>query len=342
MLPIKYLARIAIGAASLGLVVSLLVAGPGVATPAAAPVRAAARPVPSAVAAPAAQDAANYVGQETCLGCHADQSYKGTAHAMTTNPRTPAATHGCESCHGPGKAHVDGDGDATKILNPGTMAPQKASEQCVSCHNRDKHALWPGSQHDQRNVGCVTCHSVHAPKGPTQLKAADEIAAVCHLPPERRQQTAQPVPSHAGPRRQDAVLVVPQPTRFGQPEAAGLRDHRRPGVCKLPRREARPVSLGARAGGECLRHLPRPARLEQRAHARRESPVPLPALSRDVAAPTDGVRRVRAEELAKTRTRSPAAAACSATSRFTARTRHPGKRSFGSRGDRQCPSDRQS
>jgi len=182
MLPTKYLARIAIGTASLGLLVSLFVAGPGVATPAAAPAPAAKPPVPVAAAASAAQDAANYVGQETCLGCHADKTYKGTAHAMTTNPRTPASTRGCESCHGPGKAHVDGGGDKAKILNPGTMAAQKASEQCVSCHNRDQHALWPGSQHDQRNVGCATCHSAHAAKGPSQIKAASEmqLCATCH------------------------------------------------------------------------------------------------------------------------------------------------------------------
>lgn len=124
----------------------------------------------------------DYVGEDTCLTCHDGQSYKGTLHALKSNPRTPAATHGCESCHGPGKAHVDGSGDKTKIQNPAKMDPRDASEICTTCHDRAKHALWDGSQHDQRNVSCVTCHSVHSPKGQKQLKAADEmtLCATCH------------------------------------------------------------------------------------------------------------------------------------------------------------------
>jgi DmsE family decaheme c-type cytochrome len=133
--------------------------------------------------APATQ-AGNYVGEDTCLTCHEQQTYKGTAHARTFNERTPAATHGCESCHGPGQAHVDGSGDKTKIVNPKNLTPAAASEICTTCHNRSKHALWSGSQHDQRQLGCVTCHSVHAPQGDPQLKAKSEIelCATCHRP----------------------------------------------------------------------------------------------------------------------------------------------------------------
>jgi DmsE family decaheme c-type cytochrome len=62
------------------------------------------------------------------------------------------------------------------------MAPSEASQTCVTCHNRTAHALWDGSQHDQRNVGCVSCHSVHHPKGPSQLKARNqnELCSTCH------------------------------------------------------------------------------------------------------------------------------------------------------------------
>jgi DmsE family decaheme c-type cytochrome len=130
-------------------------------------------------APPAGSD---YVGEDTCLTCHEQQAYKGTAHAFAANPRTPAATHGCESCHGPGKAHVDGEGDKTKIVNPGTLPPDQASDTCTTCHNRATHALWEGSQHDQRKVGCLSCHSVHTPVGDSMIKAKSqiELCSTCH------------------------------------------------------------------------------------------------------------------------------------------------------------------
>ena len=128
------------------------------------------------------QQPGNYVGEATCLTCHDSQAYKGTAHALTSNPKTPASTHGCESCHGPGKDHVDAGGDKTKIVNLKTLAPREASAVCTTCHDRATHALWDGSQHDQRNVSCLNCHSIHTPKGDKQLKAATEpeLCATCH------------------------------------------------------------------------------------------------------------------------------------------------------------------
>jgi DmsE family decaheme c-type cytochrome len=131
-------------------------------------------------AAPAA--GGEYVGEDTCLTCHEDQGYKGTAHARTFNEKTPAAQQGCESCHGPGKEHVDASGDKSKILNPATMGVREASATCTTCHNRATHALWDGSQHDLRQVGCTSCHSVHSSSGEPQLKAKDETAlcGLCH------------------------------------------------------------------------------------------------------------------------------------------------------------------
>jgi hypothetical protein len=71
-------------------------------------------------AAPATQQAvtaADFAGDDTCLTCHEEKSkgYHGSAHARVADPRTPAAGKGCESCHGPGQAHVEAGGDRTKI-----------------------------------------------------------------------------------------------------------------------------------------------------------------------------------------------------------------------------------
>lgn len=162
------------GLAALGLVLGVVLA-------LSSPVQAAGARAARAPQAPV-PDASEYVGQDTCVTCHDDQSYKGTSHALVSNPRSPAAGRGCESCHGPGKAHAESGGDTTKIVRLGQLKPQEASVTCTTCHDRGTHALWSGSQHDQRNVGCISCHSVHTPKGEKLLKASSVTAqcATCH------------------------------------------------------------------------------------------------------------------------------------------------------------------
>lgn len=177
---VPHLTRGVLAAATVGLGIAIF----GVATPRAV------RTDPPKSAGGQAPAAAEYVGEETCLTCHEAQNYKGTLHAAKFNPRTPASSHGCESCHGPGKAHVDGGGDKTKIVNPKTLTPQAASATCTTCHDRAKHALWDGSQHDQRNLGCLSCHSVHTPAGPKQIKARTEmeLCGTCHKNITNKQQ----------------------------------------------------------------------------------------------------------------------------------------------------------
>jgi DmsE family decaheme c-type cytochrome len=154
---------------------------------------------PAAQPPPSTQPA-GYVGEDTCLTCHDGQSYQGTAHALKSNPKTPASTHGCESCHGPGKAHVDAGGDPALIQDLAKLPPREASAVCATCHDRGTHALWDGSPHDQRNVSCVTCHSVHAGKGDKQLKAATqpELCASCHRNIVNRQHRFSHMPVREG------------------------------------------------------------------------------------------------------------------------------------------------
>ena len=138
---------------------------------------------PPAASAPAAPAQAGYAGSDTCLTCHdMEASLKGTPHWQAKNPRSPMATHGCESCHGPGQAHVDDDAKG-HMKKFGQMKPAEISETCVACHNRGAHAAWDGSAHDRRNLSCATCHSVHSPKSPEkQLVQPTEtqVCATCH------------------------------------------------------------------------------------------------------------------------------------------------------------------
>lgn len=151
----------------------------------AAPQQNVAAPGKAAPAAPKAAAASGYVGEDTCLTCHENKKkgYHGSPHSRATDPRTPAAKQGCESCHGPGQAHVDGGGDKTKITNPTVLAPRQVSALCTTCHNRGEHANWKGSAHDSRNITCTTCHSIHEYTSETgQLKAATQLdtCAQCH------------------------------------------------------------------------------------------------------------------------------------------------------------------
>jgi DmsE family decaheme c-type cytochrome len=134
-------------------------------------------PAPKTPQTQPAVAAAGYAGEETCLTCHDDmkKGYHDSPHARVQNVRTPKANMGCESCHGPGKAHVDADGDPNLIKRLGQVTPAEMSETCTTCHNRAEHAEWAGSKHDGRSLSCATCHSIHSPKSEKgQLKAATE------------------------------------------------------------------------------------------------------------------------------------------------------------------------
>jgi DmsE family decaheme c-type cytochrome len=136
--------------------------------------------------APAAAQATGFVGDETCSTCHEPEG-KGlhaTLHGKAQNVRTPAAKTGqsCETCHGPGQAHVD-TGDKTKIKRFNAMSPKDVNATCLTCHSKGSHAQWNGGMHDARNVSCASCHSIHNPKSEkAQLKTvtAVQTCETCH------------------------------------------------------------------------------------------------------------------------------------------------------------------
>ena len=54
-------------------------------------------------------DTSQFIGSDSCAECHGAESthYALTAHAKTKVLNAPIDRHGCESCHGGARAHVD-------------------------------------------------------------------------------------------------------------------------------------------------------------------------------------------------------------------------------------------
>jgi DmsE family decaheme c-type cytochrome len=117
--------------------------------------------------APAQGSSTDYVGDETCVGCHEDQQkrFKNTIMGkIYARPRTELEKLGCESCHGPGKAHVEAGGSKDTIpLRFGKDSNNSIEEQnaaCLACHTRGNRLFWKGSSHESRAMACVDCHQV--------------------------------------------------------------------------------------------------------------------------------------------------------------------------------------
>ncbi len=120
-----------------------------------------------------------YVGSETCEACHEETVKKFSRTPHATAPGW-SAEKACESCHGPGQAHVDND-DGTGIVRPTTLLPEEASAVCLSCH-KEQHSQFgfPQSTHSLSDVSCVDCHNPHSVAVKMIDKGRVELCATCH------------------------------------------------------------------------------------------------------------------------------------------------------------------
>jgi len=128
---------------------------------------------------------ATYVGSDTCKGCHEDKAkdMANTYHGKilgTKLARGDMQARGCEGCHGPGSKHLENQADPSTIIRFTKRSVQPAevrSAACLQCHQHGKQMLWQGSPHDQRDVTCSTCHSIHGPaseKGQLKIVKPDQ------------------------------------------------------------------------------------------------------------------------------------------------------------------------
>lgn len=104
-----------------------------------------------------------YVGVATCAGCHEiEAELIGLAHHAAVV--TSSVTSGCETCHGPGKAHSsDSDGPRNKITHPQKLSPAAQAELCSRCHRTEAVGHGGGGVAGflRAGLGCTDCHFVH-------------------------------------------------------------------------------------------------------------------------------------------------------------------------------------
>lgn len=135
--------------------------------------------------------AAGYVGSEACMQCHekdaAQFAASGKGSLLLKHPRDRHEAQGCETCHGPGKAHSESGGEERGGMvvfsrkSPSSVADRNAV--CLSCHEKTARLQWQGSAHEARDVACSDCHAVmhsDAEKGSLVKATVVETCGQCH------------------------------------------------------------------------------------------------------------------------------------------------------------------
>ena len=108
-------------------------------------------------AAPPEHAGSSYVGSDTCQPCHDDiyRTVSDSAHLALLENEHPGQK-GCESCHGPGSAHVNGNGDASKVFRFGESSVEVVRARCGQCHQN-----FMGQDAGHQKLSCLACHSAH-------------------------------------------------------------------------------------------------------------------------------------------------------------------------------------
>jgi len=115
-------------------------------------------------------------GADSCLVCHQKEKWGvmgifNTRHGSQTDPDAPFTNLQCEGCHGPSQEHRKA---RKKSETPvpvlfGEDSPTPIPEQnsaCLNCHESHTGAGWFGSRHESTDVGCASCHKLHAKRDP--------------------------------------------------------------------------------------------------------------------------------------------------------------------------------
>ncbi len=127
-----------------------------------------------------------------CTRCHDESETKPilaiyqTKHGVRGDPRTP----NCQTCHGESENHLKGDTTGKGrpapdvVFNKGVYAASDdkvRSAQCLACHKGTARTDWDGSQHQNNQLACNSCHLIHSPVDKVRdRKTQTEVCFSCH------------------------------------------------------------------------------------------------------------------------------------------------------------------
>jgi DmsE family decaheme c-type cytochrome len=128
----------------------------------------------------AALPAAAQYDDSDCAICHEETAaaFLKTGHAGA--PGWDGKTD-CQSCHGPGDAHIEEGGDPERIIRPQTLSSRESSDTCLACHQREeKHFSARQGIHRLGDVGCISCHDPHSAARAMLPVQGAKLCSECH------------------------------------------------------------------------------------------------------------------------------------------------------------------
>jgi DmsE family decaheme c-type cytochrome len=127
------------------------------------------------------------VGVATCKACHPKryESYAASIHSRKAIPNSPANKSGCESCHGPGAAHLEkmgARGAGIFVFSKKLVDAEQKSARCLSCHSETPRInFWDMGRHRAEGISCDNCHTVHAGTRKNLKAQQPDLCNICHL-----------------------------------------------------------------------------------------------------------------------------------------------------------------
>ncbi|MCU0726126.1 MAG: DmsE family decaheme c-type cytochrome [Planctomycetes bacterium] len=120
------------------------------------------------------------VGSATCAICHADP-HPGIAKSVHGILLADPKAAGCESCHGPGSAHVMRAGAKDAIRNPARLPKEQQAGFCLSCHRSDSSLFaYSRGDHARAGLSCTTCHDPLVSEAESPRKKGVDLCTACH------------------------------------------------------------------------------------------------------------------------------------------------------------------